>query len=168
MSQIKELLDTLPQTGKVDWIGVRPVKRGVVRPMEEVNVSIETGIEGDHYSKNEGNRMITLIQKEHLDVIASVLNRPQIDPSLLRRNVVVSGINLLSLHKRQFKIGDEIILESTGYCHPCSRMETNLGPGGYNAVRGHGGLTAKVIKGGTMKLGDKVVLLFNTDLDLNL
>ena len=161
MSLIRELLNSLPQMGKIEWIGIRPEKRGEMQSVEEVNVNVDTGLEGDHYSKKGGNRMVTLIQKEHLDTIASILQKKRIPPDLLRRNIVVSGINLLSLHNRQFQIGENVILESTGYCHPCSRMEKNLGPGGYNAVRGHGGLTAKVIKGGHIKLGNEVRLTLN-------
>ena len=76
---------------------------------------------------------------------------------LTRRNIVVSGINLLALAKRRFRIG-EVVLETTGPCEPCSRMEENLGPGGYNAMRGHGGITARVAKGGTISVGDAVAL----------
>jgi MOSC domain-containing protein YiiM len=168
MSLIKELLDTLPQSGQLEWIGIRPIKRGVVEEVDEVEIHLEDGIKGDHYSKKGGKRMITLIQKEHLDVVASILKVEKVDPSLVRRNLVVSGINLLSLNNRQFTIGADVILEVTGHCHPCSRMETNLGPGGYNAMRGHGGLTAKVIKGGKIRLRDKVKLIINAHANLNL
>jgi len=75
---------------------------------------------------------------------------------VFRRNIVVSGLNLLALKGKQFRIGS-VVLEYTGLCHPCSKMETALGPGGYNnAMRGHGGITTRVIEAGEIALGDDV------------
>lgn len=102
-----------------------------------------------------GKRQVTLLQAEHLPVIAALAGLEAVTPELLRRNLLVSGISLLALKDRRFWVG-EVLLEGTGECHPCSRMEENLGPGGYNAVRGHGGLTARVITGGRVRVGDVV------------
>ncbi|MCB1455919.1 MAG: MOSC domain-containing protein, partial [Nitratireductor sp.] len=74
----------------------------------------------------------------------------------LRRNIVVSGVSLIALKERRFRIGS-VLLEGTGICAPCSRMEEVLGPGGYNAMRGHGGITARVAGAGTVRVADAVV-----------
>jgi len=76
-------------------------------------------------------------------------------PATLRRNVVVAGIPLIALKDRRFRIG-EVLLEGTGECDPCSRMEAALGPGGYNAMRGHGGICARILEGGALRVGDAV------------
>lgn len=55
----------------------------------------------------------------------------------------------------QLTIGN-VVLEVTGPCEPCSKMEVALGTGTYNAMRGHGGVNAKVIIGGVVNLGDTV------------
>ena len=156
---IKSLINNLPQVGSLAWIGIRPVRKEPLKSLEKVDVSIEKGLEGDHFaSKFSKKRQVTLIQKEHLSGVANMLGVEKVDPILTRRNLVIQGINLFALRDRKFSIG-EVVFEGTGYCHPCSRMDENLGPGGYNAMRGHGGITAKVIKGGTIQLGDNVKLI---------
>lgn len=156
---IKSLIDNLPQVGSLAWIGIRPVRKEPLKSLEKVDVSIEKGLEGDHFeSKFSKKRQVTLIQQEHLSGVANMLSIEEVDPILTRRNLVIQGINLFALRDRKFSIG-EVVFEGTGYCHPCSRMDENLGPGGYNAMRGHGGITAKVISGGTIHLGDDVKLI---------
>ena len=151
---LKDLIQNLPQQGKVEWIGVRPDKKAPLQVVETVKV-LARGLQGDHYSGRSGNRSVTLIQAEHIETITSLLHKKRIDPAELRRNIVISGINLLALKDREFKIGTAV-LKMTGLCHPCSRMEELLGDGGYNAVRGHGGINASVISQGIIKLGDNV------------
>ena len=154
---LQDLFDTLPQQGRVDWIGVRPAKYETLLSLETVWAEQDVGLEGDRYASRGGKRQVTLIQSEHLAAIASILVRERLEPALVRRNIAVSGINLLALKKQKFTIG-EALLECTGLCHPCSRMEDLLGPGGYNAMRGHGGITTRVLKGGLIALGAPVKL----------
>lgn len=154
---LKELINTMPQIGKVEWIGLRSKHKAPVENVQQVLVTPENGLAGDHYSKNGGNRQVTLLQAEHLEAMANILKLDTIDPALMRRNILVSGINLQAFADRQFQIG-EVVLQMTGICHPCSQMEQNLVSGAYNAMRGHGGITAKVIQGGTIRVGDAVEL----------
>jgi MOSC domain-containing protein YiiM len=153
------LMTHFAQPGRVEWIGVRPRQRQPVEVVEETTAQIGTGLDGDRYRGTaDSKRQVTLIQSEHLDAVASMLGRSTLDPALLRRNIVVRGINLLALKDKQFRLG-EAVLEFSGLCHPCSRMEAALGPGGYNALRGHGGITARVIEPGRVRVGDSLIPL---------
>ena len=101
---------------------------------------------------------MTLISEEFIQQIAIYSQKENIAPELLRRNLVVSGINLNALRYQQFSIG-EAIFEATALCHPCSRMETALGTGGVSAMLGHGGLCCKILKTGEVKLGDSLKVI---------
>jgi MOSC domain-containing protein YiiM len=155
-SPLGVLMSTLPRAGRVEWIGLRPQRDVEMVAVPDVLAVAGKGLQGDRYASGSGKRGITLIQAEHLPVIAALAGRDHVAAALLRRNVVVSGIPLVALKGRRFRIG-EILLEGTDDCDPCSRMEAALGPGGYNAMRGHGGLCARILEGGQLRMGDVVV-----------
>ncbi|MEO0918301.1 MAG: MOSC domain-containing protein [Pseudomonadota bacterium] len=138
--------------GRLQWIGLRAARHAPVDIVETAEL-IETGLVGDH--ARAGKRAVTLIQAEHLPVIAALSGHAYVGPERLRRNLVVSGLNLLAIRKGPLRIG-EAIIDLQGPCPPCSRMEAELGPGGYNAMRGHGGWYASVAKPGAISLGDPV------------
>lgn len=154
-SALGQLMANLPRAGRVQWIGLRPQRDVAMREVSAVQAIAGLGLEGDRYAGGSGKRGITLIQAEHLPVIAALSGHERVDPALLRRNIVVSGLPLAALKGRRFRIG-EVLLEGTEDCDPCSRMEAALGPGGYNAMRGHGGLCTRIIAGGRIALGDVV------------
>lgn len=153
MLTISQLKSQYAQVGSVQWIGIRPARNVRMAELNKVEITFK-GLVEDRTTK-PNNRSVTLIQHEHLSAIASLAGLPIVTPFDLRRNIVVSGINLLSLRDQQFNIGD-VTLEGTGICAPCSKMENTLGKGVYNAMRGHGGITAKVISIGHVALGDSV------------
>ncbi len=160
MQTLDERLNILPQIGRLESICLSPLANGDIVSANEAVLLAEHGLEGDHHAKRRPGtkRQVTLIQHEHLVAVAGFLHRDTIPPVLLRRNLVVSGINLLALKGKQFQIAD-CVLEFSGPCDPCSRMEQNLGPGGLNAMRGHGGITARVITGGVIRVRDQVRML---------
>lgn len=157
-SPLAKLMATLPRAGRVEWLGVRPARDLPMLQLDTVQATVDGGLDGDRYKGGRGSRGVTLIQAEHLPVIAALSGHAEVPPSLLRRNLVVAGIPLVALKGRRFRIG-EVELEGTGPCDPCSRMEQALGAGGYNAMRGHGGLCARIVSGGTLRVGDVVEAL---------
>lgn len=154
-SALAALMSTLPRPGTVRWIGLRPARALPMAEVDRVEAVAGAGLVGDRYAGGSGKRGITLIQAEHLPVIASLSGHAHVAPALLRRNVVVGGLPLVALKGRRFSIGSAVF-EGTGDCDPCSQMEKALGPGGYNAMRGHGGLCARIVAGGVFAIGDAV------------
>ena len=151
MIPIAELTSRFPRDGRLTWIGLRPGRREPVRVVPQVRMEAN-GLAGDHAPA--GRRAVTLIQAEHLPVVSALVGR-EVEPWVLRRNLVVSGLNLSALRGRVLEVGEGMV-EITGPCPPCSRMEEALGEGGYNAVRGHGGWYAAVLRPGLARLGDRV------------
>lgn len=150
---IRELQNTFAQPGRVVSLVIRPGRALPVEARASVEAVANQGLMGDR--SRGGNRQVTLIQQEHLAATAACLGQVMIDGALTRRNIVTAGINLIALKGKQFWVGNAL-LEYTGECHPCSRMEEALGPGGYNAMRGHGGITARILVSGTVHEGDAV------------
>jgi MOSC domain-containing protein YiiM len=147
--------------GRLEWIGLRPARREALQAVDEAQVIAGRGLAGDHRSeKTPGSgRQVTVISREFIGQIAHFLGRGEaIDPALLRRNLVVSGINLHALRHQRFTIGESVLLEAGALCHPCSRMETNLGRGGVAAMFGHGGLCCRVLESGAIRVGDPVAV----------
>ena len=158
-SPLTALIHAPMRPGRVTWIGLRPKRHQAMVTVETATLDIRDGVIGDHYkSATTGNRHVTLIGAEDLAAIAAYLGRDRVDPQDLRRNIVIAGVNLLALKDKRFRLGSAE-LETTGECHPCSRMEDTFGTGGYNAVRGHGGITARVLEGGEVRLGDALSVI---------
>lgn len=141
------------KSGRVSWLGLRPAKGTPMVVVKEAAAIGGRGLEGDRASAREGHkRQVTLIQAEHLDVIAKLAGVRKIDPARLRRNVVVSGINVVALLRKKFRIG-EVVLVGTGTADPCFQMEELEAP-----MAGMGGITARILVSGTIHVGDRVML----------
>ena len=154
MKEMEQLKRNFVRTGKVEWIGLRPAKGQAMSAVLQANAHAGISLEGDRAASNSGSkRQITLFQSEYLAVLQSFLPAVNISAALLRRNIVISGINLNALLKQTIVIGD-VQLEITGFCHPCKKIEEQLGLGVFNALCGHGGLTAKILSSGAIRVGD--------------
>ena len=165
---LRSLTRQFVRHGVVEAIYLRPARDVPVLSVESALAIEGRGLRGDRSAERVssvaggGRRQVTLIQAEHLPLIADWSDVEALDAGRLRRNLVISGFNLLSA-KSPFTdqvlrvlIGDEVVLSITGECAPCSKMEAVLGRGGYNTMRGHGGVTARIVRGGVVAIGAAV------------
>ena len=163
---LRTLVRRHPRPAIVTAIVLRPARDARAVLVDAAVAVAGRGLEGDRRTSGAtraGPRELTLIQAEHLPLIAAWAGHDAIDPRDLRRNLVVASWNLLAMRSPfpdepvDWRIGDEVVVRITGPCDPCSKMETLLGPGGYNAMRGHGGVTAAILQGGRLRTGDAIV-----------
>ena len=168
MSELRALTQRFVGEGILESIHLRP-GRGVAAIRVDTAMALaRRGLEGDRAATRSApagtgsRRQVTLFQAEHLPLVAAWSGHATINPATLRRNLVVRGINLLAARSPfpdqplHLRIGASVLLEITGPCDPCSKMEAALGRGGFNALRGHGGVTARVLEGGRLAVGDRV------------
>ncbi len=167
---LRDLVQRFACPGRVEGIVIRPERRQPAQSVLEVRAEPGRGLIGDRRSRTERTgeevrkRELTLIQAEHFPVVARWCGLDQLEPVRLRRNLVIGGLNLLAMRppfrdlRLEWLIGDRATIEITGLCEPCSFMEKELGPGGYNALRGHGGVTAIIRAAGLIRVGDPVRL----------
>ena len=141
------------------WIGVRPARDLAMLAVDVAEVRLGRGLVGDRYGKNAskpgGKREISLIAAEAIATLAERLGVPDardLYPKT-RRNLVVQDVDLAVLIGERFFIG-AVELEGTGECEPCVRMNLAFGAGSFAAMQGLGGLTARVIQPGLLRIGD--------------
>ena len=142
--------------GQLDWIGLRPGYRQPVQAVQQAQAVAGFGLEGDRRRNGrEGSaRQITVISAEDIALVSSLLGKP-VSPDILRRNLVISGINLYALRHQRVQIG-EVELVMTAHCHPCLRMNEALGEGAVAAMMAHGGLCGRIINDGAISIGNEV------------
>lgn len=156
MSPINNIKNHFFQPGKIEWIGLRLIGGREILEVDTAELLANHGLVGDKSAqKPNSKRQVTIMQAEYFSVMESLLNKNKILPELVRRNIIVSGLNLSVLLRHSLKINNAV-LEITGNCAPCAKMEQALGHGGFNAMRNHGGVNAVVKKGGVIRVGDEV------------
>jgi MOSC domain-containing protein YiiM len=167
---LRDLITRIATQGRIEAIVIRPERNQPAQPVDAVKAEPGFGLIGDRRAQTKRTnlasrkRELSLIQAEHLPLIASWTGSHHIDATRLRRNLVISGVNLLAMKspfadvRLEWQIGNEVCIEVTGPCDPCSKMETEFGVGAYNAIRGHGGVTAMILTSGVIRVGDAVVL----------
>jgi MOSC domain-containing protein YiiM len=151
-------------TGVVRYLHITPRAFLPMRAMAELRLIEGRGIEGDRYMigreegfyshKPEAGRQVTLFEFETLVALKRDHNM-QLGPEEHRRNVTVEGVPLTHLVGRQFWLG-ETLLEATRLSIPCRHIEEITGKAIFDPLINRSGLNCKILKGGTVRVGDAV------------
>lgn len=144
-------------SGRVEKLWLKTKSYGPMEAVEELRVVRRTGIE--HNADWGGKRQVTILEKERWEAMMSALGDPDIDPSVRRANVLVSGCGLADSKHRVLRLG-RVRIEIRGETRPCERMD-QAHPGLRRAMAGpwNGGAYGVILDHGTIRLGDPVELL---------
>jgi MOSC domain-containing protein YiiM len=134
-----------------------------MRSVANAQVVAGRGLEGDRYYSKLGTysnqagsgRDVTLIEIEAIEALKRDYE-VHLDPGQSRRNIVTRGVALNHLVEKEFRIGD-VVLRGTRLCEPCAHMEKLTVKGTMRGLIHRGGLRAEIIKGGTIKVGDRIL-----------
>ena len=118
------------------------------------------GIEGDRYFGHQENfkGQITFFSEDVAAELETALGLSGLDRSVMRRNVLVSGVDLNSLIGRPFRIG-EVVFRGTEECAPCYWMDEAVGTGAHAWLKGRGGLRCRIESSGSLATGPAVLEL---------
>jgi MOSC domain-containing protein YiiM len=147
--------------GVVEEIYITGEGSAAMERVEEVRTIEGRGIEGDRYCEGNGFWTpygdvceVTLISSEDLDRIESELGI-RVKSGEHRRNIVTRGIDLNDLRRKRFRIG-ETVLEYDRPRPPCRHVQDLTEPGMTRALKGRGGICAKVVEGGRIWAQDAI------------
>lgn len=129
-----------------------PLKHEVVS-VPEAECIAGSGLVGDRFFDHKPNYkgQITFFAKEVFDDLCLCLGVKAKEPSSVRRNVLTCGLNLNGLIGKTFSI-QGVLFEGTEECRPCYWMDSAIAPGAEAALQGRGGLRAKILKGGRLRV----------------
>ena len=160
---LQQLMRQFPATGRLRWIGSRPERGAEMIELQQVMAITDSKLEGDRFSGRPGSkRQVTLIQQEHLAVIGQCLGRPAPIPADLRRNLVISGINLLALPAG---IEGAAIPRRRSYSGnqragpPLLEDGTDTWPGWLQRDAWSWRHTARIVRGGSLQVADPITVI---------
>jgi MOSC domain-containing protein YiiM len=123
-----------------------------MQPVVSAQAVADFGLEGDRHARAGSHRQVLLIEKETLDALG-------LAPGIVRENITTQDAHLMDLAAGQrLRLGRDVVLEVTGTCNPCSRMD-EIRDGLSQELADRRGVNARVVAGGPIRLGDAIVVL---------
>jgi len=118
------------------------------------------GIEGDRFFEYKDNYrgQITFFAEEVYDNLCAALQIYDRTPEVFRRNAITAGVDLNGLIGKKFRL-QGILFEGTQECSPCLWMNEAFGAGAEDFLKGQGGLRARILEDGVLRLGAAEVVV---------
>ena len=154
----------MTRAGTIEGIFTTGAAGQPMRSLPEAVGIADRGLVGDRYHDErgfyserpmpDGGRQLTLVEAEVLESLAAE-HGIVLRPIESRRNVVTRGVRLHDLIGRRFRVG-RLLCEGTRICEPCVRLEELTGKPVNEPLVHRGGLRARILEGGTIRIGDRV------------
>ena len=142
----------LPQEGRISSLQLCVGHREPMREVDAATMVAGFGIEGDNHATSNAERagrQVLLMDEETLEAFGLAHGE-------VRENITTSGLDLTFLQEGQrLALGGEVVLQITGHCAPCARMD-EIRPGLRLELDGKRGMLASVVRGGTIRVGDAI------------
>jgi MOSC domain-containing protein YiiM len=138
-------------TARIVSIQLCPGHREPMRLVSRATLITGVGMEGDKHAEARSLRQLLLADKEALDAVG-------VSPGTIKENVTVEGLNVMGLPAgTQLRLGGNAVIKITNVCEPCFRMD-EIRMGLKDELVGRRGMVARVIRGGTISVGDSITV----------
>lgn len=132
------------------------VHRFPMEEVDEVEVIANKGFRGCIHGRPGSKRQVSLMDRE-------TLHKLGLTPGMVKENITTQGMDLQALRTGQIlRIGQQCVLEITGPCHPCARMD-EIRMGLQEELRAQRGWLCKVNVGGRIRRGDRIEVLVTAE-----
>jgi len=137
----------------------QPAGENPLVEVSEIECVAGSGIRGDRFFnyKPDYKGQITFFSLEIFEQLRGELNLADPDASKTRRNVLTTGADLKELIGNKFEI-QGVSFEGVEECKPCYWMDQALGPGAEQWLKGRGGLRARILSDGMLRVDHGNVL----------
>lgn len=129
----------------------QPAGEHPIVPADQIECVAGRGIRGDRFFDYKENYkgQITFFAMEVLEGLRDELNLPEAQPQATRRNAFIRGADLPALVGQQFAI-QGVRFEGMEESRPCHWMNSALGPGAEEWLRGRAGLRCRILSDGIL------------------
>ena len=133
----------------------RPPGNSPLREVSKVECVAGRGLRGDRYFDflQDYKGQVTFFSAEVFEKLCATFGIKDKPAGVLRRNLIVFGVDLLSLIDREFEI-QGVRFRGTQHCAPCEWMNTAFAPGTESFLADNAGLRAQILCDGPIVVGD--------------